>query len=274
MHHPQAKDNVTNEPARENERVESAWQPCRFEEAGCPYAPLTIFRDEAAAREHVGKHVLGPEEADAWALVVPLMLEVADIASPSQRSRLYQYVRGGKREVFEALYELYAKSIVLNLEDACLLGWKNVEERGRRGWVGVALGTSGLLIVAENGVIKTAFLAGQADPEDGNSSSRSAVSSLSNRHRMRRGYRPRVPPPREARWSDAERLYYRVFRPALRFARRCVYEYAPGVSGLRSRRSDYWLLKDVLPTIRSVRYERWAAWREKCRGRLYAEDVN
>lgn len=244
------------------------WRPVAIELEGCPYSPIVLFPDQESARRHIEKHLLGEQEAAQWALVIPAIVrEYADIADSRQRHRLYTDLK--RTEIFEALYRQLSRSVELNLKDACRLGWKKVDAQ-RTPWVGVAFGTSGALIVVENGVTRTVFLPG-ADEE----APWGQAGDDKRRRRMRQGGKSH----REVavytdRWSQAEWLFYRVFRPALQFLRRAVYERLPRKLDPRARRNDYAMLKDCLPFIKSFKYEDWEEARRQCRGYIYNTDVN
>lgn len=245
--------------------AKGAWQPAVIDMPGCPYSPFRVFGDLASASEHIAKHLLGAEEANRWKFVIPAIIEhLGDIGEDRERHRLYNSLR--REEVLKILYELYCRSIELNLQDACKLGWYGARRSGG-GWVGVALGTSGVLIVAEHGVIVTAFLPKKSDGGGGEPGGR--------RHRMRGGKAPEHAPERHTqRWCAAEWLYYRVFRPALQFVRRAVYEPIPPGVDPNARRNDYWILKDCVPVVRSVKYDDWVELRQTCRGGIYNNEVN
>ena len=149
--------------------------------------------------------------------------------------------------------------------DAARLGWKNW-----RGGVTIALGTEGILMVIAN-TLKTAFLPGQGDPEAVVSAAESGgprSDSPTPRTRGMRSGRGGVPGwtredrdrwHRQSDWSESQRLYYGVFRPAVQLIRS---QYHRGLDVPGRRLSDYGLLKAVLPPMSRLKYHDWLELRE------------
>ena len=67
---------------------------------------------------------------------------------------------------------------------------------------------------------------------------------------------------READWSRSQRLYYRVFKPAVQSVKQCHHRNRNMYGKLT--RSDYALLKDALPHLSQFKYEDWLALRRRC----------
>ena len=68
---------------------------------------------------------------------------------------------------------------------------------------------------------------------------------------------------KETSWTPDERLYYRVFRPAVKFIRRCHChsgKICDGESG-----NHYGLLKKCLPSMKALRLNRWIEMRRSTR---------
>jgi hypothetical protein len=61
-------------------------------------------------------------------------------------------------------------------------------------------------------------------------------------------------------WSEPQRLYYRVFRPAVQFIR-SQYQRDLEARG-RQRLSDYGLVKKNLPMMSRLKYQHWLKLRE------------
>ncbi|GIW92472.1 MAG: hypothetical protein KatS3mg110_0513 [Pirellulaceae bacterium] len=231
------------------------WQPATISIEGCPYCPIKVFSVCDKAVEHIREHLLDEREAAAWVCVLDPHGAVIDaISDPHSRNRLYHEC-GRQVEALRLLYEAYTKVIESNLRDACWLHWKYVERRGA-GWLGVALGTCGLLMVAENGTIVTAFFPRQPEPD--------GPVRRGKRH-MRGGTQPKESLKEyEARWTNEERIYYRVFRPAFRFVRAAQEEWFAQIGWLRPRNTDYALLKDKLPPVAHMTLVTWREYRKKC----------
>ncbi len=266
--------------AEKQSGVQQAWQPALINLQRCRLSPLRFFRDFPAAFEHIRDHLLEESEAEAWCLVIPqLSVEFGELGQKSQRHRTYQKAKQD-REVFEKLYDLYRESVSRNLADACRQGWKQV--RGEQGhWQAVAFGSSGVLILAANGLVLTAFLPNQSSAERTLLRRGSlAPARLAGKRRMRGGLEVaserelRKRRQIEARWSPEERLFYRVFRPALSFIRRQQYETFSPTGPYQPRDNDYWLLKAKVPTASRFDYQQWRRLRQQLRGRVYDAAVN
>jgi hypothetical protein len=131
-----------------------------------------------------------------------------------------------------------------------------------------------LLVVGA--AVVTAFLPGQGDPAATRRGQEAgpAATGLVREGGMRSG-RPgrfqadeaererRLRLDREAAWGRSERIYYRVFRPAVRFVRGCHHGQRDPLG--RPLRNDYARLKDVLPPQSRLGYADWAALRTRGR---------
>jgi hypothetical protein len=168
----------------------------------------------------------------------------------------------------QPLYDLYCGAVTRDAQDAAALTWHRSQGR-----LTVALGTSGVLILIQD-VVTTAFLPDQGDPEAVRESQQERKQSGLPRERGMRAGRPdrrdgqaveredRMRAQREASWTRTQRLYYRVFKPAVQFVKRCHHR-CRDMYG-RETRGDYALLKDALPHLSQFKYEDWAALRQRC----------
>ncbi len=238
-----------------NTEFRSEWLPSTITIRGCSYCPLQVFADRDKCLRHVREHVLDEVESRIWAVVI----EDPDIGEQLQdahaRNRLY-YAAAHNEEVLQRLYIHYTKVIQNNLQDACLLGWKAVKE-WETGWVGVALGTCGLLIVAETGTVVTAFFPRHMKVE---------ARQQKGGRRMRSGTGPKENAKlREYEWSKDKWLYYRAFRPARQFIQQCQQEWFPRSEALRPRDNDYAMLKTKLPRLHALTFVNWSNLRQQCR---------
>jgi|GEM_PF-1623349 len=261
------------------------WQGVTLNFPHCRYKKVQVFKDEDNARKHMEKHLLSfgegssqdASESAAWMLVIPQLRQCCgDLSDPQQRNLVYRMWQRD-RSAFDACYRLYARSIRLSVSDACHLGWKWVGPQVGGGWEGVALGTSGVLVVAENGFILTAFLPNQHTNGcylGGNGK----LQSRPGRHRIRGGVRSyreeKQHQKRKESWPPEKRLYYEVFRPALQFVRKAQYETFPPQGCLRPRNNIYAILKGKLPKCKWLHYDAWCRLREKVRKKLYDRQVN
>lgn len=257
--------------------AQTGWSPAQIVLDGQLAATLQLFADEASARDHINRHFLTHPECNRWAIVIPgLVQQFGDITQTEERNRVYHHLKRSW-EAFQAVYRLLVQSIEANYSDARQLGWSATAYRPR-GWVMVFLGTSGVLVVAQAGVIRTVFL---PDPDRAVSTcaENPDAQTVGPRRRMRGGHQEieRVAVQRWLRasqWSPEERLYYCVFRPALRFIRSAVYETHPGHGALKPRCNDYYLLKTKVPATQRCTLELWRQWRQQLRGKVYDDVVN
>jgi hypothetical protein len=171
----------------------------------------------------------------------------------------------------QALYDRYCGAVEDAGQDATRLAWHVTSGR-----VTIALGTSGVLMVIESS-LKTAFLPGQGDPSIVDSCQGWDQPRPDSRNPRLRGMRSGCTVERATSaggrghprdrgsqdWTEAQKLYYGVFRPAVQFLR-SRYHLDLDVRGQR-RLSEYGLLKDVLPPMSCMKYEHWVALREKGR---------
>lgn len=257
--------------------AQTGWSPAQIVLDGQPATTLLVFADEASARDHINKHFLTHPECNRWAIVIPgLVQQFGDITQTEERNRLYHHLKRSW-EAFQAVYRLLVQSIEANYSDARQLGW-SATACHPRGWVMVFLGTSGVLVVAQAGIIRTAFL---PDPDRVGSTyaGNSDAQTVRPRRRMRGGHQEieRVAAersPRATQWSPEEWLFYCVFRPALRFIRSAVYETHPEHGSLKPRCNDYYLLKAKVPATQRCTLELWRQWRRQLRGKVYDDVVN
>jgi hypothetical protein len=239
-----------------------------------PAAPTSLvlfFQDWQTACAHLRDHLLTAPECDAWALVAPGYRALLDPADGDVRWRYAEEALSSQGASAQQLYDLYAEAAAADSRDAADLRWSHTEGR-----VTVAVGTSGVLLLVDT-LLRTAFLPGQGDPE-ATRQARGAGPGARGlvRERGMRSGRPgaaghheplrerREQERREERWTDEERLYYRVFRPCVQFIKRCHHRHRD-MSG-RLVRQDYALLKDCLPPRNRLKFADWVALRRQCRG--------
>ena len=68
---------------------------------------------------------------------------------------------------------------------------------------------------------------------------------------------------KETSWTPDERLYYRVFRPAVKFIRKC--HYYDGKFRAEDSGSHYGLLKRCLPGMKALSLNNWIEKRRSTR---------
>ncbi len=230
---------------------------------------VQLFADWQTACAHLRDHWLTAPECEAWALVAPAYTALLD---PSDADARYRYAEQGRTTAglsAQPLYDLCVAAVAAEAGDAARLHW--IQDHGR---VTAAMGTSGVVLLIEN-VVRTAFLAGQGDPQATKEGQRQRLERRGlPRERplrsRRQGGDPHGPPQRrcpwEGKWSVEERLYYRVFRPAVQLVKRAHHRSRDMLGGIV--RADYALLKGLLPTRSRLKYEDWLELRRACRGDL------
>jgi hypothetical protein len=236
-----------------------------------PARQVRFFATPAAALAHLRDHLLTSPEAEAWALVAPGYETILDPRSPDERYRYSKNAEETGGDSAQPLYDLYLEAVRGDSADADRLGWLCPAPGGT-----VAFGTSGVLLIVGAAVV-TAFLPGQGDPaatrrgqgagpnatglprEGGMRSGRPGRFRADEAERERRERLDR-----EAAWSRAQRLYYRVFRPAVQLIRGCHHGQRDPLG--RPLGGDYGRLKEVLPTRSRLGYADWAEIRTLCRG--------
>ncbi len=237
-------------------------------------AAIMVFADWQAAVTHLRDHLLATPECEAWAIVIPTYREIVDSA-PDSRWRYAQAAGKSNGIAAQKLYDSFSDTVALENMDAGSLGWCKGS-----GVTTVTLGSSGVLTVIEqpNGiapVIRTAFLPGQGDagivtashslPALGWGLRREGGMTSGRPGRAKAGSKreDRARQQREQEYDDSERLYYRVFRPAVQFIRERAHLQRDMLGKLR--RCDYALLKDVLPPLSQLKLNDWRARRDSCR---------
>jgi hypothetical protein len=223
-----------------------------------PARGVTFFADWRRAVEHLIDHVLTSPECEGWAIVAPPIGQHVDLADGLARTRQALRARESKGVEVQALFDLYQREASEAARQAHVLGWHAQQED-----CFVALGVSGVFVLVDGDVVITTYLPGQGDAE--------AVSRPDDSRHLRRERHPmrRAAPPdedrrrREAAWSEEERLFYRVFRPAVQFIR-SQHHRARGLDG-RLRKADAALLKDCLPRMSELGLDGWRTRREQVR---------
>jgi hypothetical protein len=215
-------------------------------------------------------HVLTAPECSAWAVVIPCLAETIGTDDADKRWNYAERAAADRGASAQPLYDLYCEAIALDSRDAAALHWFATP-----GSVTAAIGTSGILMLIEQELV-TAFLPGQgsasatrAAQEEGREArglprERSMRSGRLGRKQHESPRESRRQQRREAGWTPQERLYYRVFRPAVQFVRRSHHR-CRDMYG-RLNRGEYALLKEVLPPSARLKYDDWLALRAQCRG--------
>lgn len=214
--------------------------------------PLEVFRSWKAACDHLRDHLLTAPECLAWALVCPEYGAILDPGDADARYRYHDQACATEGASAQELYDAYCRAIHNNTTDAARLRWVRSADG-----VTVALGTDGVLVMIVGREVRTAFLPGQGSAQATRESSaklkrgglprdRGMRSGRPERGSERESHRDRVArEEREARWTRLEKLYYRVFRPAVQFIQK-THRGACDTNG-QVVRSDYALVKSMLP---------------------------
>lgn len=221
-----------------------------------------FFHSTQAALHHLRDHVLTAPECEGWMVVSPPINAHLDLTDGRQRAAYVQAAEQSGGPSAQPVFDLYRQAAADACRDAATLNWHATLGRDT-----VALGTSGVFVLLEDGCVQTAYLPGQGSAE-AVQTSRTGLPGVLPRDRGLMRRRPdradrerRAQDQREGQWSDQERLYYRVYRPAVQFIRR-RYHSNVGLDG-RVRQAEG-LLKAVLPTMSQLSLDDW----RMCRARV------
>jgi len=230
-----------------------------------PEASVKLFQDSVAATTHMRDHLLSQPECHAWGTLEPGLGQLVNLQNPGARWKFASGTGSTDNANAERLYSLYCDAVERNLEDAGWLGW-----HASAGQVTVVLGLDGVLSVIAGDTLRTAFLPGQGSSDavkrsrqescsDNELPREVAFSRRSSRRRKKSG----LPWGLEAKRTPEERLYYEVFRPAVKFIRKCHYhdgKVCPVDSG-----NQYGLLKKCLPGMKALSLKNWTEMRSSAR---------
>ncbi|TVS20133.1 MAG: hypothetical protein EA424_05500 [Planctomycetaceae bacterium] len=234
-----------------------------------PDESARFFVDWESAHRHLCDHLLTAPECFGWQLVAPQYVQMCDPEDADARWSYAQQSADSQCGTAQPLYDLYHAAVTRDTDDSSVLGWYHGNRR-----LTVCLGTSGILAIIEQQAVVTAFLPGQGSGHDTRAGQQAEASRVlpreSGMRSGRSGRRSRdaiehdrhVRQQREAAWSAAQRLYYRVFKPAVQFVKRGHHRHRD-LHG-RLIRGDYALLKDVLPPLSQLKYEHWVLLRQRC----------
>ncbi len=233
-----------------------------------PNELVRFFSDWQTAYQHLRDHLLTSPECHGWTLVAPRYVEILD---PDQSDSRWNYSKQAAEScgrTAQPLYDLCWSVTSMDLRDSETLGWHQ-----STGTLTVCLGTSGILAVIQD-TVTTVFLPGLGSAEATRTSTQTSQRNGLPRERGMRSGRPgrtdseqasrrhRAQTQREAAWSQSQRLYYLVFKPAVQFVKRSHHR-CRDMFGRRTR-TDYGLLKDKLPHLSQLKYQDWTALRAQC----------
>lgn len=225
---------------------------------------VTVYRDPGRVHQHLRDHVLSAPESEAWRLLWPPLEESLDFDDPDARWHLLRRAES-ESGALQDLYDRHVEAVRAEVGNAAALGWHRWREHTT-----VCLGTGGVVTIFAP-MIRTAMIPGMGEPEaTRRTQALDATSSCMWRHRPMRGAsgaassrsRRRAPLERERGWDRHQRLYYRVFRPAVQAVRQ-HHPRSLNVYG-QPRHNDVGLLKDVLPRQSELKFQRWRELRDHC----------
>ncbi len=248
-------------------------QNLRFHQIPHPLRPqihIQVFRDSMSACQHLRDHLLTAPECYAWGIVCPEFHEILDIENDDTRFYYWEEAKRSNGASAQLLYDIYSEAIRLNSADAAILKWIITNS-----YVTIVLGLDGVVVVINDrlSVVASAYLPGQGDAR-GVQDSRSLGRKGFPRERPMRNGRPsgrrealaerdrRVMERREENWNLEQKLYYRVFRPAVQYVRR--YQRAIPSSAMHSSVVSFETLKTVLPPVTQLKWEDWQNLRRLC----------
>ncbi len=201
--------------------------------------PVLPHKDRDLYLEHVEKHFAKPEALRALAFAMPSVAALPEFASDRSLIRALRCAEGDERSV--EVLNAYLRCAHATLEEAQRLGWIVCPNPRTT----IAFATSGLLAVIETGVLRTLFFPGLECADARANRLFQSKAEVADEQR------------RDAARDDAQRHYYRVFRPALQLIR------AMPDNGIVGSCSQSGALKRVLPSSRSLSYEGWLDYRQR-----------
>jgi len=232
---------------------------------------IRFFQDWEKAYKHVRDHLLSRPERDGWRLVIP---EINGLLDLDNEDAVWDYHRRAARtsgSSAQDLYDCYSRAVEADCLDSKTLGWHRTEEQTT-----IALGTSGVLTVVTNQVVKSARLPGLGIAEMTIESHGIPVDSpRMPRHRPMRSWHrngksderhpkeERRKEERESQWTREQKLFFRVFRMAVQHIMR-AYHRSYDLLGERFHGDDAAWLKDTLPRRSRLKFEDWLKLREQC----------
>ena len=256
-------------------------------------ATAQVHATSGDAAWHLSNHVLVEPECFAWGYILPAWKHLLDDAPAASRHYERTQLTRTDGDSGQALYDAYAAAVAQDAAEAARLRWwvrwdppiptttgavpiakkRRKEPRSdgvprRPRPVVVALGLRAVLMVFEKEstgwILKTAFVPGQGDPKE--------IAQADREHRPRANTPPHLPrnhSPGEtaaldARWTDDQWYFYRVFRPALKFVRRMREDIRVDAEQLGRH---YGLLHPRIPTeLRTGNETRWLNFCRAMRG--------
>jgi hypothetical protein len=209
----------------------------RFQTAAHTFGTVQLHASHARYIDHVERHFTTPEAIEALRFAQPTLAGDPNFASDRALIRALRCEVGARRSI--EIREAYMQLAKSTLDEAHSLGWTISPSRG----IVIAFATTGLLAVIDRGILRTLFFP--------------ALESADTRaDRMRLSQSEIAAEAQRARsWSDAERHYYRVFRPALQLIRSMPDDGYVGAC------SQYGALKRVMPAASALRLEGWLGLR-------------
>ncbi len=121
---------------------------------------VQILSNPVRALEHLRDHVLSRPESYAWCLIVPRFRE---LFNPDDVNRLARQLSAEPLpESAQELYDGYSEAIRKAVGDAIRLGWHWAERRPDGDLTWHAFGCTGLYVVGDERVVRTAYIRAQS----------------------------------------------------------------------------------------------------------------
>ena len=239
--------------------------------AGPASERVRFFQDGERAYKHVRDHLLSRPERDSWRLVIPELERLLDFDNENAVWDFHRRAARTSGVMAQNLYDCYSRAVEADCLDSGRLGWHRTEEQTT-----ISLGTSGVLTVITSRVVRSARLPGLGTAEVTIKSHGVPVDSPKMpRHRPMRSWHrngksderhpkeERRKEKRESRWTEEQKLFFRVFRVAVQHIMRS-YHRSYDLLGERFHGDDAAWLKDTLPRRSRLKFEDWVKLREQC----------
>lgn len=243
--------------------------------------PVYIFDFKVKVIEHINNHILTAPESQSWKIIFPEYRKLLE--NHDEADTRYQIAKQiiDDDESCQYFYNLYAREIRCNANDAALLGWyakepdiKNQEKIGSS-FIDqednnpvCAFGTSGIYMVIEKDRIITAFIPGMGVPILTETTTEINKKNPIPRERSKKTYTYKRKIKRKTKgrenWEKSltpdMRLFYFVFRPAYQTVRTKNLHTSDQE---RVNKTDFSTLKKGLLKNKITSYEQWKKVRER-----------
>lgn len=231
---------------------------------------FALFKSVEQAVGHLRDHLLTAPECEAWTMIAYDYPELTELLEDSdQRYELAKKMEKAPETALPELYVPFSNQLEREILDALRNAWgKDELNSATQRMVTVMFSSSGVFMIVEadaesrkDGCLVTTYVPGFGDaesvsrageksgplPREGVRRRKQAAMKTSKREEREREKR-------EAKYSDEERVFFKVFRPARQFLSGRHYK-CYSIANKRVETNDIALLKDIVEN--SLELEDW-----------------